>query len=82
MTCAVAGSQHLATHVRRGTVGGHRGHEGADIMAGALANRQVAFLVAAEGAEQVELTEPWRAVEEADGTPRLISPASGQVRLF
>lgn len=51
-------------------------------MAGALANRQVAFLVAAEGAEQVELTEPWRAVEEADGTPRLISPASGQVRLF
>ena len=30
-----------------------------------LSGRTVAFLVAAEGIEQVELTEPWKAVQEA-----------------
>ena len=44
--------------------------------------KQVAFLVAAEGIEQVELTEPWKAVEEAGGTPRLISPKPGEVQAF
>ena len=44
--------------------------------------KQVAFLVAAEGIEQVELTEPWRAVEEAGGTPRLISPKPGEVQAY
>jgi protease I len=32
----------------------------------ALHGKTVAFLVAAEGIEQVELTEPWKAVEQAD----------------
>lgn len=48
----------------------------------ALQGRTVAFLVAAEGIEQVELTEPWEAVEDAGGTPKLVSPASGTVQAF
>ena len=32
--------------------------------------------------EQVELTEPWKAVEEAGGTPELISTESGEVQAF
>ena len=47
-----------------------------------LDGKQVAFLVAAEGIEQVELTEPWRAVQEAGGTPKLLSPKSGTVQAF
>jgi protease I len=47
-----------------------------------LQGRTVAFLVAPEGAEQVELTDPWQAVLEAGGTPRLVSTRSGQVRAF
>ena len=48
----------------------------------ALSNRKVAFLVAPEGIEQVELTEPWKAVEEAGGTPVLVSTESGEVQAF
>jgi protease I len=47
-----------------------------------LTGRTVAFLVAPEGIEQVELTEPWRAVEDAGGTPRLVSTDSGTVQAF
>jgi protease I len=47
-----------------------------------LAGRKVAFLVAAEGIEQVELTEPWQAVEKAGGEPVLISPETGKVQAF
>jgi protease I len=39
----------------------------------ALDGRKVAFLVAPEGVEQVELTEPWKAVREAGGQPVLVS---------
>ncbi|MFI9330456.1 type 1 glutamine amidotransferase domain-containing protein [Kitasatospora sp. NPDC052868] len=42
----------------------------------------IAFLVAPEGAEQVELTSPWQAVAEAGGTPRLLSTAPGRVLAF
>jgi deglycase len=45
-----------------------------------ISGRPVAFLVSKEGIEQVELTEPWRAVEQAGGTPRLISVEPGTVR--
>jgi protease I len=48
----------------------------------ALRGKTVAFLVASEGIEQVELTEPWKAVEEAGGTPRLLSPEPGTVQAF
>jgi len=47
-----------------------------------LSGKQVAFLVAAEGIEQVELTEPWKAVEEAGGTPKLVAPKPGKVQAF
>ncbi|MEU7003059.1 type 1 glutamine amidotransferase domain-containing protein [Nonomuraea sp. NPDC046570] len=42
----------------------------------------VAFLVAPEGVEQIELTEPWRAVESAGGTPRLVCTEPGRVQAF
>jgi putative intracellular protease/amidase len=42
----------------------------------------VAFLVAAEGIEQVELTEPWQAVLDAGGAPRPLSPETGTVQAF
>src|SRR6476661_9297662 len=50
--------------------------------ANTLQGKTVAFLVAAEGIEQVELTAPWKAVEEAGGTPRLLAPESGEVQAF
>ncbi|OMI41207.1 type 1 glutamine amidotransferase domain-containing protein [Streptomyces sparsogenes] len=43
---------------------------------------QVAFLVAPEGVEQVELTDPWQAVRDAGGTPRLVSTKSGRIQAF
>jgi protease I len=52
------------------------------MMAQNIQGKTVAFLVAAEGTEQVELTEPWQAVQEAGGTPKLLSPKSGQVQAF
>jgi protease I len=51
-------------------------------MAEALAGRTVAFLVANEGIEQVELTEPWKAVEQAGGRPVLVAPKSGRAQAF
>ncbi|HEX6312139.1 MAG TPA: type 1 glutamine amidotransferase domain-containing protein [Acidimicrobiia bacterium] len=51
-------------------------------MADELAGANIAFLVANEGVEQVELTEPWRAVEQAGGTPRLLAPAADPVQAF
>ncbi len=47
-----------------------------------LSGRKVAFLVAAEGIEEVELTEPWAAVEKAGGEPVLLSPEAGKVQAF
>jgi protease I len=50
-------------------------------MANELEGKKIAFL-AADGVEQVELTEPWRAVEEAGGEPELLSIASGEIQAF
>jgi protease I len=47
-----------------------------------LQGRRVAFLVANEGVEQIELTAPWKAVEQAGGEPVLVSPESGKVQAF
>ena len=47
-----------------------------------LSGHKVAFLVAAEGIEQVELTDPWQAVEKAGGEPVLLSPEAGKVQAF
>ncbi len=44
--------------------------------------KTIAFLVAAEGIERVELTEPWAAVVDAGGSPVLLSPKKGDVQTF
>ncbi|MCA0291280.1 MAG: type 1 glutamine amidotransferase [Actinobacteria bacterium] len=44
--------------------------------------KTIAFLVAAEGIEQVELTDPWQAVVDAGHTAVLVSPKSGTVQMF
>ncbi|MFI7440701.1 type 1 glutamine amidotransferase domain-containing protein [Nonomuraea indica] len=44
--------------------------------------KTIAFLVAPEGVEEVELTEPWKSVKQAGGTPKLISTSSGQIQAF
>ena len=46
---------------------------------GKLDGKKIAFL-AADGVEQAELTEPWRAVKEAGGTPELISLEEGEIQ--
>jgi protease I len=51
-------------------------------MADELEGRQVAFLVANEGIEQVELTEPWQAVADAGGRPVLVAPEAGVAQAF
>src|SRR3954449_10805056 len=47
-----------------------------------LAGKKIAFLVANEGIEQVELTQPWEAVKRAGGTPELIAPEAGKAQAF
>ena len=47
-----------------------------------LTGRTVAFLVAAEGIEQVELTRPWQALTDAGATALLVSPEAGTVQAF
>ncbi len=47
-----------------------------------LQGMTVAFLVAPEGVEQIELTEPWKAVQDAGGTPKLVSTKAGQAQAF
>jgi protease I len=51
-------------------------------MASELNGKKIAFLVANEGIEQVELTEPWKAVQDAGGTPELIAPKPGTAQAF
>jgi protease I len=50
-------------------------------MANRLDGKKVAFL-AADGVEQVELTEPWKAVEAEGGRPELVSLQNGEIRGF
>jgi protease I len=47
-----------------------------------LEGKRIAFLAAPEGTEQVELTEPWKAVEQAGGKPELISTGDGEIQAF
>jgi protease I len=46
-----------------------------------LQGKKIAF-IAADMVEQVELEKPWKAVEEAGGTPELISIESGEIQVF
>jgi len=51
-------------------------------MAANLNGQKIAFLVANEGIEQVELTEPWKAVEQAGGEPVLVAPERGTAQAY
>ncbi|MFJ6701816.1 MULTISPECIES: type 1 glutamine amidotransferase domain-containing protein [unclassified Streptomyces] len=43
---------------------------------------RIAFLTAPEGVEQIELTEPWKAVADAGHEPVLVSTEPGRVQGF
>jgi protease I len=47
-----------------------------------LKGKRIAFLVANEGVEQVELTEPMEAVEAAGAEVDLLAPEEGEVQAF
>jgi protease I len=51
-------------------------------MAGKLDGKKVAILVANEGIEQVELTEPRKALQDAGATVDLIAPETGEAQAF
>ena len=46
-----------------------------------LQGKRIAFL-ASDMVEEVELTEPWKAVEQAGGTPELLSIQDGEIQAF
>ncbi|MFF8268529.1 type 1 glutamine amidotransferase domain-containing protein [Streptomyces sp. NPDC016562] len=43
---------------------------------------RIAFLTAPEGVEEVELTAPWKAVEDNGWIPQLVSTQAGRVQAF
>ncbi|WP_405533674.1 type 1 glutamine amidotransferase [Streptomyces avidinii] len=43
---------------------------------------RIAFLTAPEGVEEIELTEPWKAVLEAGWNPQLVSTKPGRIQAF
>jgi deglycase len=51
-------------------------------MSDRLKGKKIAFLTANEGVEQVELTEPLKAVREAGAETELLAPEAGQVQAF
>ncbi len=53
-----------------------------DQNAATLAGKTIAFAVANEGIEQVELTKPWDAVTAAGGKPVLVSIEKGTAQAF
>jgi protease I len=50
-------------------------------MAGELQGKKVAFL-ATDGVEQIEYTEPRKAIEQAGATAHLVSPKDGEIQGF
>jgi protease I len=51
-------------------------------MAEDLSGKRIAFLVANEGIEQVELERPWEAIEDAGADVDLIAPEAGEAQAF
>jgi protease I len=51
-------------------------------MAEELNGRRIAFLVANEGVEQVELTEPWKAIQDAGAETDLLTLEDEKVQAF
>jgi protease I len=50
-------------------------------MANELQGKRIAFL-ATDGVEQIELVEPWKAIEQAGGEPELLSIQPGKIQGF
>ncbi len=51
-------------------------------MAESLQGKRIAFLMANEGVERVELTEPLRAVRDAGAEAELLAPEAGEIQSF
>jgi deglycase len=51
-------------------------------MSDRLQGKKIAFLTSNEGAEQVELTEPLKAVREAGAEAELLAPEAGEIQAF
>ena len=51
-------------------------------MADELKGKHIAFFAAPEGTEQVELTEPWEALEQAGAELTLLSTEPGKIQMF
>ncbi|HEY1854852.1 MAG TPA: type 1 glutamine amidotransferase domain-containing protein [Solirubrobacterales bacterium] len=51
-------------------------------MAAELQGKKIAFLMANEGVEEVELTKPLEAVREAGAEAELLAPEAGEVQAF
>jgi protease I len=51
-------------------------------MAKELDGVRIAFVVANEGVERAELTEPWRAARDAGAEPILAAPKAEEIKLF
>jgi protease I len=51
-------------------------------MSDRLSGKRIAFLTANEGVEQVELTEPMKAVRDAGAEAELLAPEPGEVQAF
>ncbi len=49
-------------------------------MSNELEGKTIAFLTANEGVEEIELTAPWAAIQDAGGIPILIAPHIGVVQ--
>jgi hypothetical protein len=60
------------------------GHQDSTAEDGSMANelrgRRIAFMIANEGIEQVELTKPSQAVPDAGGTPQLLCPEESKAQ--
>jgi protease I len=51
-------------------------------MADEISGKRIAFVIANEGVEEIELTRPWDAVKEAGGQPELLTPDGGEAQAF
>ena len=51
-------------------------------MADELKGKRIAFMMANEGVEEVEFTEPRKAVEEAGAEVEVIAPEAGEIQAF
>lgn len=65
-----------------GGVPGNTNPDRRNDMADELSGRRIAFLMANEGVEEVELTEPLKAVREAGADADLVAPEKAKIQAF